>query len=342
MEEILNESYQYLRLALPLMTKLNVPATPENYMVWYRYVSGQDTSLSEAIDALVKDGAPLSPEKNEELYRTFCRNEGDEELLEEMKNSLERISGALAAELMVLPGQAGEYESLASSTIRRLSDNPSAADIRDAAEQIINATKTLGECGRSLRLRLDETMESFDVLRKKFVQAKKESSMDFLTGVPNRRCFDETLTSMVRGASGGLSVLLVDIDRFKDFNDRHGHLIGDHVLRLVAKMIKKNVKGKDIVYRFGGEEFAVILPDTVLDGALSVAENIRHYFSKESLRTVADTKDLGVLTVSIGVACHCEGESKNDLLVRADRALYHARTWGETELPRRCDDDNAS
>ena len=93
MEEILNESYQYLRLALPLMTKLNVPATPENYMVWYRYVSGQDTSLSEAIDTLVKDGAPLSPEKNEELYRTFCRNEGDEELLEEMKSSLDESPG---------------------------------------------------------------------------------------------------------------------------------------------------------------------------------------------------------------------------------------------------------
>jgi diguanylate cyclase len=124
----------------------------------------------------------------------------------------------------------------------------------------------------------------------------------------------------------------VDIDRFKDFNDRHGHLIGDHVLRLVAKMIKKNVKGKDIVCRFGGEEFAVILPDTVLDGALSVAENIRHYFSKKSLRTVADTKDLGALTVSIGVACHCEGESKNDLLVRADRALYHAKNVGRNRV----------
>jgi len=331
-EELLNESYQYLRLALPLMTKLNIPTTPENYVVWYRYVSGRDTSLSETIDALVKKGAPFSSEKNEELYRTFCRNEGDEELLEEMKSSLERISGALAAELTVLSGQASEYESLASSTIRRLSDNPSAADIRDAAQEIINATKTLGECGRSLRLRLHETTESFDTLKKRFVQAKRESSIDFLTGVPNRRCFDETLTSMVSEAPGSLSLLLVDIDRFKDFNDRHGHLIGDRVLRLAAKMIMKNVKGKDLVYRFGGEEFAVLLPETLLEGALSVAENIRRYFSKKSLRTVADSKNLGVLTVSIGAACHCEGESKNDLLVRADRALYHAKNAGRNRV----------
>ena len=81
-----------------------------------------------------------------------------------------------------------------------------------------------------------------------------------------------------------------------------------------------------------GEEFAVILPDTLLDGALSVAENIRHHFSKKSLRTVADTKDLGVVTVSVGVACHCEGESKNDLLVRADRALYHAKNVGRNRV----------
>lgn len=328
MEELLDEPYRYLRLALPLMTKLSVPVTPENYMVWYRYVSGWDVSLSKAIDLLVREGAPFSSEKNEELYRTFCRNEGDEELIEEIRSSLKRIFVTVAGELTVLSEQASEYESLVSSTIDKLSDNPSVADIRNAAEEIINATKTLGECGRALRVQLDETSESFDVLKKKFVQVKKESSIDFLTGIPNRRYFNETLTSMIREAPGSLSILLVDIDHFKDFNDRHGHLTGDNVLRLVAKMIRKNVKGKDIVCRFGGEEFAVILPETLLSGALSVAENIRRYFSKKSLRAVADGKDLGVLTVSIGAACHSQGESPNDLLLRADRALYNAKNGG--------------
>ena len=328
MEELLDEPYRYLRLALPLMTKLSVPATPENYMVWYRYVSGWDISLSKTIDALVKEGAPFSPEKNEELHRTFCRNDGDEELLEEIRSSLKRIFVTVAGELTVLSEQASEYESLVSSTIDKLSDNPSVADIRNAAEEIINATKTLGECGRALRLQLDETSESFDVLKKKFVQVKKESSIDFLTGIPNRRYFNETLTSMIREAPDSLSILLVDIDHFKDFNDRHGHLTGDNVLRLVAKMIRKNVKGKDIVCRFGGEEFAVILPETLLSGALSVAENIRRYFSKKSLRAIADGKDLGVLTVSIGAACYSQGEPPNDLLLRADRALYNAKNGG--------------
>ena len=97
-------------------------------------------------------------------------------------------------------------------------------------------------------------------------------------------------------------------------------------------MIKKNVKGKDIVCRFGGEEFAVILPETLLDGALSVAENIRRYFSKKSLRAVAEAKDLGVLTVSIGAACYCPGESSEDLLGRADRALYHAKNAGRNRV----------
>jgi diguanylate cyclase len=333
MEELLHEPYRYLRLALPLMTKLNVPVTPENYMVWYRYVSGWDTSLSRAIDAYVRDGAPFSSERNEELYRRFCRNEGDEELVEEIRSSLKRIFGTVATELTVLAGQAAEYESFVSSTIDKLSDNPSAADIRNAAEGIINATKTLGECGRSLRLQLDETTESFDVLKKKFVQAKKESLIDFLTGIPNRRYFDGTLTSMVHGvAGGGWSILLVDIDHFKDFNDRYGHLTGDNVLRLVAKMIKKNVKGKDIVCRFGGEEFAVILPETLLEGALSVAENVRRYFSKKSLRAVSEAKDLGVLTVSIGAACFCPGESSEDLLRRADSALYHAKNAGRNRV----------
>lgn len=332
MEELQHDAYRYLRLALPLMTKLNIPVTPENYMVWYKYVSGSDASLSEAIDVLLKDGAPFSPEKNGELYRTFCQKEGDEELVEEIKNSLQRIFKAVAAELTVLAVEATEYESFVSSTIDRLSDNPSVADIRNAADEIISATKTLGECGKTLRTQLDETTESFDVLKKKFVRAKKESSIDFLTGIPNRRHFDETLASMVRDTTDSLSILLVDIDHFKKFNDEHGHLIGDNVLRLVAKMIKKNVKGKDIVCRFGGEEFAVILPETLLSGALSVAENIRGYFSKKSLRAVAEGKDLGVLTVSIGAACYSPGESPKDLLRRADRALYHAKNTGRNRV----------
>ncbi len=332
MEEIMHETYRYLRLALPLMTKLHIPVTPENYIVWYKYVSGSDASLSEAIDALVKDGAPFSSEKNEELYRAFCKGEGDEELVEEIKNSLQRIFKAVAAELTVLAVEAADYESFVSSTVNRLSDNPSVADIRNAADEIIDATKTLGECGRTLRTQLDEATESFDVLKKKFVRAKKESSIDFLTGIPNRRYFEDTLASIVREATDCVSILLVDIDHFKHFNDRHGHLIGDNVLRLVAKMIKKNVKGKDIVCRFGGEEFVVILPETTLGGALSVAENIRGYFSKKSLRAIAEDKDLGVLTVSIGAACHSPGESPRDLLRRADRALYHAKNTGRNRV----------
>lgn len=326
-----HETYRYLRLALPLMTKLHIPVTPENYAVWYKYVSGMDASLSGTIDSMVREGVPFSCETNEELYRRFCRNEGDEDLVQEIKESLQKIFSAVACELTDLSGQAAAYEIYVSSTITRLSDNPSADEIRNAAEGIIGATKTLGECGKSLRLRLDETTGSFDVLKKKLAKAKKESSIDFLTGIPNRRYFEETLASMVRETSV-LSLLIVDIDRFKDFNDRHGHLIGDNVLRLVARMIKKNIKGKDIVCRFGGEEFAVILPETLPGGALSVAENIRTCFTGKSFKAVADARNFGTLTVSIGAASYRPGESTRDLVLRADRALYHAKNAGRNRV----------
>jgi diguanylate cyclase len=126
-----------------------------------------------------------------------------------------------------------------------------------------------------------------------------------------------------------LSLLLIDIDNFKRINDEFGHLIGDETLTFVAKKIKKMVKGGDFLARFGGEEFAVILPRTHLAGAEAVAENIRSFFPKTSLRAVEAAKNLGVIMVSVGVACYRPGESSKEFIHRSDQALYLAKNAGK-------------
>ena len=172
-------------------------------------------------------------------------------------------------------------------------------------------------------------------------RAKTEATVDFLTGVANRKAFDEALTKLVgesNAASGDLCLLMIDIDHFKGFNDKYGHIVGDEVLKFVSKKIKQIVKGRDFLARYGGEEFALILPQTSLGGAKTVAENIRVFFAQARLKSTATSTKLGVITVSIGAAYYRSGEPLESFVNRFDKALYFAKNNGrnrvatETEL----------
>lgn len=128
---------------------------------------------------------------------------------------------------------------------------------------------------------------------------------DPLTQLANRKDFDSTLDKAIADAAEKiepLSLLLTDIDHFKAFNDSFGHLTGDQVLRLVAMSVKHNVKGKDTAARYGGEEFAVVLPNTNLRSATTVADHIRRAVMAKELMKRSTGEQLGRVTISIGVA----------------------------------------
>jgi diguanylate cyclase len=123
-------------------------------------------------------------------------------------------------------------------------------------------------------------------------------------------------------------MLLIDIDHFKKFNDTHGHQIGDDVLRLIAQGLKESVNGRALAARYGGEEFAVLLPDSDLDGAKVVAEDIRTAISRKVLRKRSTGETLGRVTVSIGAAEYQRLEDLDEFVHRVDRLLYAAKQTG--------------
>lgn len=158
-----------------------------------------------------------------------------------------------------------------------------------------------------------------------------DSSMtDALTGLPNRRDFGsrgeaEVLKAVRHGRN--LALLMFDIDRFKVVNDSFGHHVGDEVLKHVSKVASDAVRKTDILCRFGGEEFAVLLPETALDGAVEVAERIRRAMEEQRRPTVPP------VTVSVGVASlNLHGRSLNELVASADGGLYRAKHGGRNRV----------
>jgi diguanylate cyclase len=328
---LLEQTRQYIRIVLPLMSQHNIPITPQNYTVWYKYVSSGEKELTKAIDTMIREGSPFTDEANEDLYQQFCVVKDDGEM-RKIREDLKQVLLTILHEVTEFTDQTDEYEKFVTKSVDILSDEASMQEIRIVISEIIDKTKTLGQFGKSVRGKLKETTQALETLKRDLEVVKTEAAMDFLTGVANRKLFESTLDQLLSETEASrdrrLSLLLIDIDRFKNFNDQHGHLIGDEVLRFVAKKIKEMVKGQDLVARFGGEEFTVILPETPFEGAMTVAENIRKFFSTTSLKAKTSSKTLGSITVSIGIASYRPGDTSEGLVQQADRALYAAKEKG--------------
>jgi diguanylate cyclase len=330
----IDEVHGYIRLALPLMSKQSIPITPRNYSVWYMYVSGANGELNATVDAMLRNEEEFTEERNDALYRRFCV-ERDETELRKVREDLQQVLRTILKEVTDLTGQTEEYESFVSHSVNTLSEDASIQEIKNVISEIIDKTRTLGTFGKTIQHKLKETTEALEELKRDFEQVKTEVFEDFLTGIANRKAFDNTLAGCIGEAESGskdLSLLLIDIDDFKKFNDEFGHLTGDEVLKFVARKIREMVKGRDFVGRFGGEEFGVILPKTGLVGAAALAENIRSLFAETPLQTATAGKYLGMVAVSIGVACLRPGESSEEFVHRCDQALYAAKKAGKNRV----------
>jgi diguanylate cyclase (GGDEF)-like protein len=199
----------------------------------------------------------------------------------------------------------------------------------------VNTHLTISRLQRDLQAEIIERKQIEAALRKANHELQRLAVLDELTQVANRRRFDQYLQAQwSQPQQPALSLLFCDIDHFKQYNDGYGHQAGDHCLHLVAQTLSRVVGHvKDLVARYGGEEFAAILPDTELNGAISVAEAIRSELHQLSLPHAYSAVS-NVVTLSIGVASLAPSSQHQpaDLIARADAALYRAKDGGRNRV----------
>jgi len=333
--ESFERAREYARVAVERMQRHRIPPTPPNFTVWYTYASGRNPELKATIDHLAEHEKGLTPESMTAVFEKFFALDAGSNA---MVKTSEQIQGLLSSTLNLLreaqTGNAAYGESLdtISAEIAGSHDINALAHI---VKKLAGETKTAIERSAKVEVELAESTREIDHLRQNLESARREAMTDPLTGLANRKQFNLCVQSVVtgdHGASEACSLLMIDIDHFKSFNDRFGHQLGDDVLKLVARVLLQNIKGQDIAVRYGGEEFAIILPHTPIQGAVKVGEDIRANLAARKLVNKMTGVELGAVTVSIGAAEYDFGEPADVWIARADKGLYAAKRAGRNRV----------
>ncbi|MEZ5559571.1 MAG: GGDEF domain-containing protein [Pseudomonadales bacterium] len=329
----LDESLSVTRKVLPMMSEQRVPTVPENYTVWYDYVSGNNDDLASEIRRVIAEGKGFPPELCATIYERYY--------LDELRSEVTGIQGAVREavqtalkELGALGEDIGHFSTVLDSADATLQKTPTPEDLNQLILVLANETRRTRERSKEVESSLHAMADELAELRAKVNALSRDSVTDALTGIANRRAFDTAIERMTREAvdeSLDLCLMLADIDHFKAFNDTHGHLVGDRVLRFVAQEMQQCVKGRDLLARYGGEEFAILLPATPYSGAMMLAESIRAIIEAQVVDT-DDGREIDNLTISIGVAHFRAGEDIAAFVERADACLYKSKADGRNRV----------
>jgi len=325
----------FAEIALGQIKALRQPAYPRNYEIWYTYATGYQPALNQTINEALSRTGTLSATDLERIYDEFLSPARLSERLDtvgtKVVDEIEQVMSMIDAAV----GSATSYAENLVNVSQKLGDDAEREGLRAIVESLVYTTKEMEKTNQRLEARLSASKLEINQLQENLETVKTESLTDPLTSLANRKYFDQAIEAAIAAAKQSaepLSLMLTDIDHFKNFNDAYGHLTGDQVLRLVALAVKQNVKGQDIAARYGGEEFAVILPSTAMRQALTVADHIRRAVMGKELIKRSTGEHLGRVTVSIGVAAFHPGESAQAVIERADACLYTAKRNGRNRV----------
>lgn len=317
-----------------LMAAGDVPPSPANYEFWHRYVTGADPELVTAVDAVLQRDGRVPLAAMAVIRRQLYGHDLDESILKLIDQTQAQLQ-RMTAWVVQTEGDTRTYGEALRDGQMTLAEANDPETQRALLAEMVNATSAMIEKTERLEAELATSWQEIARLRDDLERERSESRTDALTGLPNRKAFNAYLEAQAARALADrkpLSLLFCDIDHFKKFNDTWGHRTGDEVLRLVAQSLEQMCHGLGYAARFGGEEFVIVLPGKGLEAAEDIAEQFRDYIGSRQVRTGDCAREIGSITLSFGIAQLRWADSLDELVERADAALYRAKQLGRNQV----------
>ncbi|NRA70687.1 MAG: diguanylate cyclase [Gammaproteobacteria bacterium] len=334
-QDIFNQSAGYLKKAVPLMIKYQVPTTPTNYALWYAYVSEEIPQLNQELDALLDGNKICPPMRAELIYRHHVADKTDSQTWQ-LRQSVDAMLCELTQSVKDTRVDSGKFQRAIEKSfedLHRVEDEGwSIEEVMVLIRNLAGDTKRISNAAKFFNHTLEKSQQEIESLKKQLAATEKLALYDSLTGLLNRHSFDAELTSLMAKNNQGLCLILADIDHFKRFNDQYGHLLGDQVLKSFGRRLNDSARDGSQAYRFGGEEFAILLPQSGLGRARQFAETTRKLIEKLSVRDKRTAKSVDNISASFGVSEFRTGDTLTSFITRADEQLYEAKRLGRNRV----------
>lgn len=325
---------EILKKVLPLLVKNHIPATPNHYNLWFNYVSKLNLDLVKEINEIIGTVGFCSEIKSEMLYDKFIATEVEKEL-SSVKKSIEKMVSEISSSISDTYRGTENFQSKLNTSFGKLKEaEDGRMSIEDTMQVIREMVKNSSEVVKDINIfssQLKRADKEINYLKQQIVEIQKEVNTDGLTNLLNRRAFDIDIGALV-STQRQFSVIIGDIDKFKVINDTYGHLMGDTALKAVAHIFNTNCRNGATAYRYGGEEFVMLIPNTTLSTARQIADSMRRRVEKLNVMSKDTGIKLNSITASFGVSEFNVNDSVTTVIDRADKLLYEAKRLGRNRV----------
>ncbi|MDB5472207.1 MAG: hypothetical protein JWR84_3767 [Caulobacter sp.] len=329
------QAYKITRKAIDMMERHNIWPTPLNFELWSHYVADPEGALAKELTRLISAGEPMTEAVSEELAAAYLAKAKLNEQIRDAGDQLTKELASVAKAIQTAQKSTAAYGETLTTASEGLGAATDASAIKKMVETLASATERVQKQNDTLEQKLSDSTTEVARLREHLEQVRRDATTDGLTNLANRKAFDDELARACADADeqgADVTLAVLDIDHFKNFNDTWGHQTGDQVIRFVASVIGRVGATPRFAARYGGEEFAMIFPGEDAATVEACLEEIREEVASRMLKRRSTNEDLGTVTLSAGLATRKAGETGVCTMDRADAALYISKRAGRNRV----------